>query len=270
MTAAGRRTPVASLHVPGRVLVVPCVWDAASARAVTASGAELIATTSAGVSWSFGRPDGQSLDAAELLRRVREIVEATDQPVSVDIEEGYSTSPPTVADLVRELIQIGVGGVNIEDGKEPPVLLKSKIEAIVDCVEAERVDFFINARCDVYLRGLSPASARVEEVVGRAKRYQEAGCSGIFVPGVTSSGEIAAMAQELLPQPLNVMMIPGLPPAEELARLGVQRLSAGPFLAQIAYKAVATSARHVLRHGHDDSFFADADLQGIDRPSWMA
>jgi 2-methylisocitrate lyase-like PEP mutase family enzyme len=226
--------PLASaiLSKPGLVRI-PNAWDAASARRVVAAGAPLLATTSAGVSWSLGLSDGEALTPAQVLQRaleIRRVCPAT--PLSVDIERGYSRSPDDVADLVDALVGAGVSSINVEDGDEAPSILASKIAAIRS--RHDRHILFINARTDVYLVGIGAQEGRVSEAISRALVYREAGCDGVFVPGVTDAGEIEAIAgsSEVA---LNVMAIPGLPSVDELERLGVRRLAAGPSLAIAAY-----------------------------------
>ena len=114
------------------------------------------------------------------------------------------------------------------------------------------VDLFVNARTDVYLRGLARDDARVAETLARAKLYRDSGASGIFVPGVTDPAEIRAIASGI-DLPLNVMAWPGLPPAAELAKLGVRRLSAGSGIAQVLWGKAAALAADFLKDGSSDA-----------------
>jgi len=120
-------------------------------------------------------------------------VHASALPLTVDIEDGYSSDPEVVGQLVGQLLEAGVVGINIEDGSDAPELLARKIAACRAAADAAGVKLFINARCDVYLRGLAePGTPRVAETLRRAAIYQQAGASGLFAPGVTDEGEIAA------------------------------------------------------------------------------
>lgn len=222
----------AILEKPG-LLCIPNAWDAASARRTVSAGVPLIATTSAGVSWSLGLSDGEALTPPQVVQRAREIRRVCPAtPLSVDIERGYSNSPCDVADLVDELVAAGVSSINIEDGDDTAAVLSSKIAAIRS--KHDRRILFINARTDVYLLGLAAHGDRASEAIQRASIYVDAGCDGVFVPGVTDAGEIDEIAISIA-VPLNVMALPGLPAVDELERLGVRRLTAGPALAIAAY-----------------------------------
>ncbi|MCZ8061940.1 isocitrate lyase/phosphoenolpyruvate mutase family protein [Silanimonas sp.] len=220
------------LNKPG-LLCIPNAWDAASARRVVSAGAPLIATTSAGVSWSLGLSDGEALTPPQVVQRaleIRRVCPAT--PLSVDIERGYSNSPRDVVELVDALVAAGVSSINIEDGDETAAVLASKIAAIRS--RHDRRTLFVNARTDVYLLGLAAHESRASEAISRASIYVDAGCDGVFVPGVIDIGEIDAIAKSVA-APLNVMALPGLPTVDELERLGVRRLTAGPALAIATY-----------------------------------
>jgi 2-methylisocitrate lyase-like PEP mutase family enzyme len=232
------------LHAGPGVLVLPNAWDAGSARVIESAGAKAIATTSAGVAWSRGYPDGDALPVELLLAAAREIVRAVRVPVSMDIEGGYSPDPAAVADVVARVVDAGVAGINIEDGAGTPELLAPKIEAARARAQRAGVDLFINARCDVYLRGIAEDDP-VGEVVRRATLYRRAGCDGLFVPGLADASEIAAVASAV-DLPLNVMLLPDLPPLDVLAARGVRRLSAGSAIAEAALGRTRDLAARLL------------------------
>lgn len=214
-----------ALHQDGILLLANC-WDGGTARIAALAGAKALATSSAAVAWGHGYGDGSQLPTALLLETVRDIVRASALPLTVDIEDGYSADPEVVGQFVAQLLQAGVVGINIEDGSAAPELLARKISAARAAADAAGVHLFINARCDVYLKGLAEPGARVAETLRRAATYQQAGASGLFAPGVTDEGEIAALAQGCS-LPLNVLARPTLAPPARLAELGVRRLSAG-------------------------------------------
>lgn len=226
------------LHRGGELLVLPNAWDAGSAAVVQHAGAAAVATTSAGVAWSFGYPDGNQLPSDALLDAVRRIVRVLHIPLTVDIEEGGSDDPATVAAGVVALVDAGVAGVNIEDGVGSPDVLVGKIAAIRKAL-GDR-DLYINARTDVYLRGMASGDAAVDEVLRRAGRYVEAGADGMFVPGIAVVEEIRTVAKALGSAPLNVMLVPGLPDRAALYGAGARRLSAG---IAIALEALSTANR---------------------------
>lgn len=214
-----------ALHQDGILLLANC-WDGGTARIAALAGAKALATSSAAVAWGHGYADGSQLPTALLLETVRDIVRASDLPLTVDIEDGYSSDPEVVGQFVGQLALAGVVGINIEDGSAPPELLARKIGAARAAAKTAGIDLFINARCDVYLRGLAEPGARVAETLRRAAIYQEAGANGLFAPGVTDEGEIASLAKGSS-MPLNVLARQNLASPARLAELGVRRLSAG-------------------------------------------
>lgn len=232
------------LHRGSELLVLPNAWDPASAVVVQHAGAPAVATTSAGVAWSCGWPDGDQLPAGEMIGAVRRILRVVDLPLTVDIEEGCSDDPAEVANLVATLVDAGVSGINIEDGSKSPDLLVAKLRAIRATLGSR--DLYINARTDVYLRGMATGSAAVDEVTSRAKRYIGAGTDGMFVPGVSATDEIRRLADAIAPAPLNVMLVPGLPPHADLFASGARRLSAGIALSLEAYANTARMAAEFM------------------------
>ncbi|QFU15764.1 isocitrate lyase/PEP mutase family protein [Microvirga thermotolerans] len=236
------------LHRGPDLLVLANAWDAGTARLMESVGSRAVATTSAGVAWAHGYADGDTLPVDLLVATAAAIVRAVNVPVSTDIEGGYSDSPGAVGELAARLVDAGVSGINIEDGAGAPDRLCAKIEAVRRAAEARGVNLYINARTDVYLRGLAPPESRVEETLARARRYGEAGASGIFVPGVTAPEDIRRIAAgtEL---PLNVMARPGLPAGPDLARLGARRLSAGSALSEALFSQLSALARSFLETG---------------------
>lgn len=242
------------LHRGESPLILCNVWDGGSTRMMRSLGARAIATTSAGLAWALGVADGNRLPADLLLSAAANIVRVVpDLPVSIDMEAGYSDDPAAVADLARRILATGVVGVNIEDGAGTPELLADKIRAIRAAVGPA---LFINARTDVYLRGLAPAGQRAAEVVRRGALYQAAGASGLFPAGVTDPSEIKMISSEV-DIALNVMARPGLAPAAELGKLGVKRLSAGSALPEQLWGRVAALGGAFLRDGISDPICAD-------------
>ncbi len=262
MTAADFR----KLHSGPTALVLPNAWDAGSARMIESLGAKAIATTSAGVAWARGYPDGDAMPAEQIVALAREIARVIRVPLTVDIEGGYSEDPSDVAQLVgRLVVASGAVGINIEDGAGKPELLSSKIQAARQAASRENRDLFINARTDVYLRGLASGPAAVDEVVRRARLYRAAGCDGLFVPCIADAAEMRAVATAIAPMPLNVMLIPGLPPTSELQALGVRRLSAGAAIAAAAFGLAQRLARDFLADARSDFFATTVDYGATNR-----
>jgi 2-methylisocitrate lyase-like PEP mutase family enzyme len=247
-----------SLHIPGSPLVLANAWDVASARIAEAAGSPVVATTSAGVAWSLGAPDGNALDRNAAIDAVRRVVAAIKVPVTADIESGFGADPAGVAETIRGVVAAGAAGVNLEDNVRPAAEMVERLAAAR--AAAPRESLFINARIDTYLYG-----SKQEETVARAEAYLAAGADGIFVPGVVDPeivGELVAGIQA----PVNVLVGPGAPSVAEFAKLGVARVSLGSGVAQAAYAIVRRAVREALTEGTYASI-ADAidygDLNGL-------
>ena len=221
-----------TLHQGPGLLLLPNAWDAVSARLIESLGAKAIATTSAGLAWSNGYPDGNALPEDQLVAAIRQIARVIRVPLTVDIEAGYSDDPDVVAGLVARILDVGVVGINIEDGAGSIDLLCKKIAAIRDQCTHSGCDLFINTRTDVYLRGIASGQAAIEEVIRRSSGYRAAGCDGLFVPGLFEADAMAKVSTAIAPTPLNVMAVPNLPSLDTLQKSGVRRLSAGSSIAQ--------------------------------------
>lgn len=239
-----------------RPLVLPNAWDAGSARVIELAGASAIATTSAGVSWSHGRADGQKLRREEMIRAIRYIVETVAVPVTADIEGGYGNcSPDDVGETVRALIAIGAAGMNLEDspGRNGEALLPAemhadRIRAAHEAAISAGGDLVINARTDVYLFQVGAPETRFDAAVQRANLYRAAGADCLFVPGVIDAETIVALVRGI-DGPLNIMAMAGAPSTSELGKLGVARVSVGPGIAQAALAATRRATHELLEHG---------------------
>lgn len=243
MTTAATR--FRALHAHG-LLRLANAWDAGTARLIEHLGAPAVATTSAGLAWAQGWPDGDKLDVDALLHAVAGIARVIEVPLTVDVEGGYSDDPAAVADTVLRVVQAGAAGINLEDGAGDPALLAAKIRAIRDACSANDVDVFINARTDVYLRGLVDEGARIDETLARAARYRDAGTDGLFVPGLVDAEAIRTLASRC-GLPLNVMLRPQLQDLAALEALGVRRISTGSALAESMYGRLAAQVETFLR-----------------------
>ena len=239
-----------------RPLVLPNAWDAASARIIELAGAPAIATTSAGISWMFGKSDGQKLRREEMLQLIRNIVQTVKVPVTADIEGGYgSGSAHDVAEMVQALIAIGVAGINLEDspGRDGEVLLApephaERIYAAREAASRHGGDLVINARTDVYLFEVGAPETRFEAAAKRADLYRAAGADCLFVPGIIDADTIMTLVRAI-DGPLNIMAMPGAPSIAELGKLGVARVSVGPAIALAALGATRRAASELLEQG---------------------
>jgi 2-methylisocitrate lyase-like PEP mutase family enzyme len=236
-----------ALHAPGKPLVLFNVWDAGSAKAVTAAGATAIATSSWSVAAAHGFSDGEQMPLALAIANLHRIVTATALPVTVDLESGYGEA---IAETIELAIAAGAIGCNLEDSSPTTGKLR-ETAAQCECLrrarqtaEAAKIAFFINARTDVFFE--RPAAehdeAIVRDAIMRANAYAEAGADGIFVPGLTNLALIARFAKSS-PLPVNIMVGDGTPPASALAEAGVARISYGPGPYLLAMKALERAAR---------------------------
>ncbi|MFN3814976.1 isocitrate lyase/phosphoenolpyruvate mutase family protein [Brevundimonas sp.] len=240
MSQSDRAAAFRRLHEDG-LLILPNAWDAGTGRLMQSLGARAVATTSAGMAWAHGWPDGDVLPVAHLVETARAVVEAVEVPVSIDIEGGYADTPEGAAATARAVWDAGAVGINIEDGGGTPEALAEKIAAIrAACGDG----LFINARCDVWLRGLGG----LDEGLARAALYRKAGADGVFAPGLADGETIRALAAGV-DLPLNLMAVPGLPDAAALTALGVRRLSAGAAISAAAMGLVRDRARDFLATG---------------------
>jgi len=250
----------AALHHTQRPFLLPNAWDVASALLLADAGFAAIGTTSLGVTASAGLLDGAGAGRDLTLALARELVSRLPVPLTVDLEGGYSEEPAVVADLAAELADLGVAGINLEDGRPDGGLRAGHTHAaIIGAVVTAAPGLFINARTDVFLRGLVSADRALAETVDRGRRYRETGADGLFVPGVSDEDTIRGIVDGI-GAPLNVMVVPNLPSVAELAALGVSRVSAGAAMIKATYELVRQMTRQLLADGvYDDMFGASVD-----------
>jgi 2-methylisocitrate lyase-like PEP mutase family enzyme len=246
-----------ALHHTGDILILPNAWDAASAAVMADAGAKAVATSSAAVAWSHGYPDGDTLPLPLLMATISAVTRVCAVPVTADIEGGYTDDLGQLADLIKAVIGAGAVGINLEDGSRDPALHAAKIAAARKAAETAGVNLFINARTDVYLKGLAEGHAAYVETTARAERYREAGASGVFVPGPSDADLIGRLADEIK-LPLNIMLLPSLAKASQLQALGVRRVSSATAPFRQPYANVANATAAFLADGDPAVFAADA------------
>ena len=258
----------AELHREGCFLL-PNAWDVGSARLLESAGFPAVATTSAGVAFSLGRPDHDffaeqaadgRVDRETMMRRVREIADEVRVPLSADLEDGYGEAPETAAATVSMAIEAGAAGGNIEDftgDRARPLydsaLAVDRIRAARAAVDTAGEPFVLVGRTDALLTGGS-----LDECVRRANAYLAAGADCAFVPGAADAAAIGTLVREL-DGPLNVVM--GLTgnalSLDDLRALGVRRVTVGGSVARAMYGHLLRAARELADHGT----FAYADAQ---------
>ncbi|MGW1075154.1 isocitrate lyase/PEP mutase family protein [Streptomyces sp. NPDC002537] len=225
-----------ALHHADRPLLLPNAWDFASAAALAAAGFAAVGTTSLGVAAANGLPDAAGLARGETVALARRLVRLPCS-VTIDIEGGFSTDPGEVGDLVSELADLGVAGINLEDGRGDRLADPATQVALIREVKRRVPEMFLNARADTYWTGVD---ASVPATLDRTRRYVDAGADGIFVPGLVRAEDIAAVTAAV-PVPVNVLHLPALG-LDRLAELGVRRVSTGSLLFRAALNATVATA----------------------------
>lgn len=250
-----RARDFAALHQGPDLLVLPNPWDAGSARMLAHLGFKALATTSAGLAFSLGRRDAEgAVSREEALANARAIVEATPLPVAADLENGYGDSPEACAETLRLAAEAGLVGGSIEDASGQPEahiydagLALERIQAAVEAARALPFPFTLAARAENFLHGRPD----LDDTLRRLVAYAEAGADVLYAPGLTTREQIAEVVAAVAPKPVNILV--GSPALaltlDELAALGVRRVSLGSNLARVAYGAFFEAARQL--HGHD-------------------
>ena len=199
------------LHRGPRILVLPNAWDVASARILEELGYPAIATTSAGVAFSLGYPDGQRVSRVQMLEVVARIARAVRVPVTADMEAGYGTTVKDMSETAKALIAAGAIGLNLEDGTGEDLssqvnvaLQVQKIQAIRETASSAGVPLVLNARTDIYLMPIGPAETRFDRTVERLRAYRQAGADCLFAPGLRD-GETIRKLVAALDGPLNIL-----------------------------------------------------------------
>jgi 2-methylisocitrate lyase-like PEP mutase family enzyme len=241
----GRR--FAELH-QGPCFLIPNPWDGGTARVLEALGFEALATTSSGFAFTLGRADGEvTLD--ELVEHVKILVEASDLPVSVDLENGFGSTPEHAARAIEAVAAVGAVGGSIEDwGQEEERIYEIgyAAERIAAAAEAARelpFPFMLTARADNFFHG----NTDLDETIARLLAYEEAGADVLYAPGLSDVEQIAAVTAAVS-RPVNVLAWPTLSVAE-IAGAGAQRISVGGSLAWATVEAMAGIATQLRDDG---------------------
>lgn len=235
---ASKASAFLALHQAPELLTVVNVWDVITARVVAdVEGTRALATASHSIAASLGYEDGENIPVELMLEAVGRIVAATELPVTADLEGGYGDPAGTI----RRAIDLGVVGANIEDQMRPVAEAASNVEAIMAvAAEAGVPDFVLNARTDTFLRAGDRDRADVlADAVERGRAFLDAGAPVVFVPGLLSEDEIAALVEAYGPQRLTTIAVPGSVPLARQQELGVARVSYGPHSQNTALTALA-------------------------------
>jgi 2-methylisocitrate lyase-like PEP mutase family enzyme len=264
-----RNAAFRALHEEPGAFIIPNPWDIGTARILAAMGFRALATTSAGMAFSLGVPEGR-VSRAETLKHCAAIVAATPLPVSADLEKGFGDSPESVAETIRAGAGIGLAGCSIEDHtnrRDDPIfdfgLAVERIEAGARSCRALPHDFVLTARCENFLWGRPD----LDDTIKRLQAYERAGADVLYAPGLHDLGVIRTVC-EALTKPVNVVM--GMPGATfgvaELVEAGVKRISVGSALARLAFGAFVNAAREMKSagtFGFSDKAMGFAELEGF-------
>jgi len=245
------------LHDGDELLHLGNVWDVTSALMFAQKGYRAIGTSSGALAGALGFEDGEQIPFEVLCNTVKQIVDYSTLPLSVDIEGGYSRDLNTVIEHLYALYDVGVVGVNLEDSLPTTHSLKEactfakEIEQIQTSLKQRHCELFLNIRIDCYLLGIEGA---LEESLMRIKHYEAAGADGIFIPCVVDEEAIKILVASTS-LPLNVMAMPNLPSLKRLEALGVRRVSQGPFLFQALQRDFENRLRHIAHEGNFSGLF---------------
>ena len=241
-----------ALHERDGAFIIPNPWDVGTARLLAHLGFEALATTSAGYAFSIGQRDN-TVGRDKMMAHVRDIVAATDLPVSADLENGFGDDTETVAETIRLGAAAGLVGGSIEDSttrRDDPIYeleyAAERVRAAAELAHSLPFPFALTARAENYLFGRRDLS----DTIRRLQTYQEAGADVLYAPGLASKEDIAAVVSSL-DRPVNVLM--GLPGVRlslaELSEIGVQRISVGSVLSRVALSAFVRAAEEMRDRG---------------------
>jgi 2-methylisocitrate lyase-like PEP mutase family enzyme len=244
-------TFLARHHRPA-VLLLPNVWDAMSARLFTAAGFDALATTSGGVAWALGYPDGEHAPWADVVAATARIVRCTQVPVTADIEAGYGVSPAEVATHVAEIVRAGVVGVNLEDGQNGTLRstedMVARLSAAREAASRQGVRIVLNARCDVFHLRHGEDASRLSDAVERCNAYFAAGADCVYPFGLRDPETIAQIVKAVA-GPVNITGRPGMPSVAELQRIGVARITIASAPTLVVMDAIAKLAAALRADG---------------------
>jgi 2-methylisocitrate lyase-like PEP mutase family enzyme len=250
VTETPATTRFRQLHETG-LFVIPNPWDIGSARLLEQLGFKALATTSSGFAWTLGRADNH-VSIEEALAHFRAIAASVEIPVSADFEAGFAVDPAGVAANMSAAAATGIAGVSIEDAtgdsSEPLFafdLAVARVAAAREALEKSGTGVLLTARSEGYLVG----RADLRETVRRLVAYAEAGADCLYAPGLRDLSDIATVVRAVAPKPVNVLVGAGFTTVEELARLGVRRISVGGALARTAWSGFLEAAREIMERG---------------------
>jgi len=263
---ADKRRSFRRLHEAG-CFSIPNPWDIGSALYLQSLGFKALATTSSGFAWSQGRADGR-VARERVLAHLRELVAATDVPLNADFENGFAADSAGVGDNVRRCVETGVAGLSIEDstGNASAPLFEldvavERIRAARRAIDREGGDTLLIARAECFLVGLPD----LETTIGRLGAYADAGADCLYAPGIRTVEQIRAVVAAVSPKPVNLLVsAPGGLTMQQIAALGVRRVSVGGALARTAWGGFMRASRQIAEQGIFDGLAGAASGQELD------
>jgi len=254
-SVADKRRTFRTLHQSG-CFVIPNPWSVGTAVYLQGLGFKALASTSSGFAHSLGLPDS-AVSCDVVLEHLREIVAATDIPVNADFEGGYADDPEGVAKNVRRAVETGVAGLSIEDSTSDPAVPLYDFDFALARVRAARAaidkaggDVVFTARTEGFVRGRPD----LDETIRRLKAFADAGADCLYPPGIRTREQVTAVVKAVAPLPVNLLMSSNVFTVQEIADMGVRRISVGGTLARVAMNAFLRSAREIAEQGKFDSF----------------
>jgi len=247
-TQAEKGRAFAALHDDDGIFIIPNPWDAGSARLLQGLGFKVLATTSAGFAQALGKLDGQ-LSVAEKIEHCRAVCSVTDIPVSADFENGFADSPAQAAANIVRVAEAGVVGASIEDYSGTGIydfnLAVERIAACVEAVSQLSFPFVLTARAENLLRGVNDQ----DDTIKRLQAFEAAGADCLYAPGLRDLDQVRQVVGSVT-KPVNVLssFMPDVT-LNQLADLGVRRVSIGGALANHAIGATISAAREMLDSG---------------------
>ena len=254
-SARDKRAAFKRLHAEG-CFVLPNPWDVGSAVMLQGLGFKALATTSSGHAWSLGQADGTSL-RADVLAHLRSMVAATDLPVNADFEGGYATTPEGVAESVRMAVATGVAGLSIEDSTgDPERPLRDLADAVARMRAARAAidetggDTLLVGRAENFIVGRPD----LDDTIARLKAYAAAGADCLYAPGIRTREQVAAVVAAVAPKPVNLLIgVASEWTVQDIAAMGVRRISVGGALARAAWGGFLRAARALATDGRFDA-----------------
>ena len=251
---ADKRRAFQKLHESG-CFVIPNPWDAGSARFLESLGFKALATTSAGFAWAQARADG-AVSRDRVLAHLHDLVAATDLPVNADFESGFAVDAAGVAESVRLAVESGVAGLSIEDSTGDAASPLYELDVALERLRAARKaidkaggDTLLVGRAECFIVG----RPNIEDAARRLKAYAQAGADCLYAPGIRTPEEIRALVAAVAPRPFNLLVgSTSELTLQEIAALGVRRVSVGGALARAAWGGFMRAARLIAQAGRFD------------------